>query len=137
MKLPAHWPSGLSVRQWSRRTGFNPRSRHNKDFKMVLDSSLLIYYSNIRYVSTVKWSNPGKGVAPSPTPRCSSYWKGSLQVALDYSRQLYLLYIIINITYNQRISIMVRVFANGLGDWCSILGWLIQMVLHAFLHSAL
>ena len=24
-----------------------------------------------------------KGVAPSPTPRCSSYWKGSLLVALD------------------------------------------------------
>ena len=29
--------------------------------------------SNIRYVSRVKWSNPGKGEAPSPTPRCSSY----------------------------------------------------------------
>ena len=29
--------------------------------------------SYIRYVSRVKWSNPGKGVAPSPTPRCSSY----------------------------------------------------------------
>ena len=45
--------------------------------------------SIIRYVSRVKWSNPGKGVAPSPTPRCSSYWKGSLPVALDYDRQLY------------------------------------------------
>ena len=30
-----------------------------------------------------KWSNPGKRVASSPSPRCSSYWKGSLQVALD------------------------------------------------------
>ena len=39
--------------------------------------------SNIRYVSRVKWSNPGKGVVPSPTPRCSSYRKGSLLVALD------------------------------------------------------
>ena len=47
--------------------------------------------SNIRYVSRVKWSNPGKGVAPSLTPQCSSYWKGSLLVALDYSRQIYLL----------------------------------------------
>ena len=47
--------------------------------------------SNIRYVSRVKWSNPGKWVAPSPTPQCSSYWKGSLLVALDYSCQLYLL----------------------------------------------
>ena len=45
--------------------------------------------SNIRYVSRVKWSNPGKGVAPSPTPRCSNYWKGSLLVSLDYGRQLY------------------------------------------------
>ena len=28
-------------------------------------------------------------VAPSPTPQCSSYRKGSLLVALDYGRQLY------------------------------------------------
>ena len=44
--------------------------------------------SNIREVSRAKWSNPGKGVAPSPTPRCSSYWKRSLLVTLDYGRQL-------------------------------------------------
>ena len=30
-----------------------------------------------------------EGVAPSPTPWCSSYRKGSLQVTLDYGRQLY------------------------------------------------
>ena len=29
--------------------------------------------SNLRYVSMVKWSNPRKGVAPSPTHRCCSY----------------------------------------------------------------
>ena len=46
---------------------------------------------NISYISRVKWSNPGKGVAPSPTPQCSSYWKGNLLVALEYGRQLYLL----------------------------------------------
>ena len=40
-------------------------------------------HSNIRYISRVKWSNPGKGVAPAPTPRCSSYLKGSLLVGLD------------------------------------------------------
>ena len=45
--------------------------------------------SNIKYISRVKWSNAGKGVAPSPTFRCGSYWKGSLLVALDYGRQLY------------------------------------------------
>ena len=44
--------------------------------------------SIIRYVSRVKWRNPRKGVAPFPTPWCSSYWKGKLWVDLDYSRQL-------------------------------------------------
>ena len=44
--------------------------------------------SNIRYVSRVRWSNPRKGVAPSPSPRCSSYWKGGLVDALDNGRQL-------------------------------------------------
>ena len=43
--------------------------------------------SNIRYVSRVKWSNPGKGVTPFTTPRCGSYWKESLLVTLDYGRQ--------------------------------------------------
>ena len=46
--------------------------------------------SIIRYVSRVKWSNPGSGEAPFPTPTCNRYWKGSLRVALDYGRQLYL-----------------------------------------------
>ena len=44
--------------------------------------------SSIRYVSRVKWSNPEKGVAPSPTPQWGSYWKESLMVTLDYSCQL-------------------------------------------------
>ena len=45
--------------------------------------------SIIRYISRVKWSNLGKRVAPSPTPRCSSYWKGSFRVALVNGHQLY------------------------------------------------
>ena len=40
--------------------------------------------SIIRYVIRVKWSNPGNGVAASPTFRCSSDWKGSLLFTLDY-----------------------------------------------------
>ena len=32
-------------------------------------------------------------VAPSPTSRCSSYWKGRVRVALDYNRQLDYIYI--------------------------------------------
>ena len=33
-----------------------------------------------------KWYNPAKGVAPSPTLRCYSYWKGRHRVALDNGR---------------------------------------------------
>ena len=57
-----------------------------KTLKIILDTSLL---NTQQY--KVKWSNPGKGVVPSPTPRCSSYQKGSLLVTLDYGRQLYFL----------------------------------------------
>ena len=46
----------------------------------------------VRYVSRVKWSNPGKGVTPCPTPWCRSYRKGSFRVTLDYGRQLYFTY---------------------------------------------
>ena len=56
--------------------------------------------SIIRCGSRVKWSNPGNGVAPSPTPWCSSYRKGSLRVTLDYGRKLYLLTYIYSIEFN-------------------------------------
>ena len=46
--------------------------------------------SIIKHISRVKWSNPRKGVAPSPTHRCSSSWKGSFRVALDHGRQLHI-----------------------------------------------
>ena len=40
--------------------------------KMVLDATLLnTQHYKVRI--KVKWNNPGKGVAPSPTPCCSSY----------------------------------------------------------------
>ena len=58
---------------------------------MVFDA-LCLTLSIIRYGSRVKWSNPRKGVVPSPSPWCSSYRKGSLRVTLDYGRQLYLLF---------------------------------------------
>ena len=60
--------------------------------------------SIIRYVSRVRWSNPGKGVAPSPTLRCSSYRKGSLRVTLDY---------VANFTYIYRFVALV--FYTGCG----------------------
>ena len=40
--------------------------------------------SILRLGSRVKWSNPWKEVAPSTTPWCSSYWKGSLRWQLYY-----------------------------------------------------
>ena len=53
-----------------------------KTQKMVLDTSLLsTQYYKVQIKS--KWSNPGKEVAPSPTPLCSSYWKGSLCDTID------------------------------------------------------
>ena len=38
---PGHWPNEYNIRQWARRPGFNSRSSHTKDSKMVLDASLL------------------------------------------------------------------------------------------------
>ena len=73
---------------------FNPRSAHTKYFKWYLVLPCLTL-SNIRYVSRVKWSNPGKEVALCPTPRCCSYWKASLLVALGYCRHIYIIYIYI------------------------------------------
>ena len=58
-----------------------------KTLKIVLDTSLL-NTQHYKVLSMVKWSNPGKGVAHCPTPRCSSYWKRSLLVTLDHGRQL-------------------------------------------------
>ena len=54
-----------------------------KTQKMVLDSSLL---NSQHYKVRIKdkWSNPEKEVAPSPTPRCCSYWKGTLLATIDF-----------------------------------------------------
>ena len=61
-----------------------------KTQKMVLDASLLnTQHYKVRIKGKVEQS--WEGVAPSPTPWCSSYRKGSLRVTLDYGRQLYLL----------------------------------------------
>ena len=61
-----------------------------KTQKMVLDASLLnTQHYKVRIKGKVEQSR--EGVAPSPTPWCSSYRKGSPPVTLDYVRQLYLL----------------------------------------------
>ena len=60
-----------------------------KTQKMVLDASLLnTQHYKVRIKGKIEQSR--EGVAPSPTHWCSSDRKGSLQVTLDYGRQLYL-----------------------------------------------
>ena len=70
---------------------------------------LCLTLSIIWYGSRVKWRNPGKGVAPSSTPWCSSYRKGGLRVTLDYGRQL----------YRGARGVMVIVVGNGHGGTSS------------------
>ena len=50
-----------------------------KTKKLVLDAALL--NTKVRIKGKVEQSR--EGVVPSPTPRCSSYWKRSFQVILD------------------------------------------------------
>ena len=59
--------------------------------KMVLDTSML---NSQHYKVWIKseWSNPWKGVVPSLTTQCSSYWKGSFWVTLNSGWPNYLLY---------------------------------------------
>ena len=71
------WPIGLVVRLFIRqklgRPGFNPRTSHIKDLKKWYLMPPRLTLSIIRYGSWIRWSNPGKGVAPFPIPWCSSY----------------------------------------------------------------
>ena len=107
--------------------------RLKKWYLMPLCLTLII----LRYGSRVKWSNPGKGVASSPTPWCSSYRKGSFRVALDYSRQLLLLIFLscslsfITMDEENTAAVMsIGIFQNRLG-----LGFLIliQVKLRGFI----
>ena len=69
--------------------GFIPGRFMPKTLKIVLDTSLLnTQQYKVRIKGKVEQSTE-RG-STSRTLRCSSYWKGSLLVALDYSRQLYL-----------------------------------------------
>ena len=100
-----------------------------KTLKIVLSTSLL---SNIRYVSRVKQSNPGQGVAPAPTPQCSSYWKGSLLVALDYGCQLYLLllyYICKNFSIEMMMCALIHKFLQFTSRFLQYIPFLTKQIL--------
>ena len=59
---------------------------HTKDSKKLYLMPLCLTLSIIRVWFKDKWSNSGNGVAPW----CSSYWKGSFWVALNYGHPTYL-----------------------------------------------
>ena len=84
---------GLAVRVFANGPGDQgsiPGRVIPKTQKMVLDASFLnTQHYKVRIKGKVEQSR--EGVAPSPTPWCSSYRKGNLRVTLDYGRQLYLL----------------------------------------------
>ena len=67
-----------------------------KTLKMVFDTSLL-NSQQYKVRIKLKWCNPGKGEATKL--RCSSYWKGSLLVALDYGRHFYFTYLLLLFYY--------------------------------------
>ena len=104
------------------------------DYFVLNRFGLVCFYGSstvIGYSCQIYFYTPGKGVAPSPTPRCSSYQKRSLRVVLDYGHQQQFLYILTVLFQAIQFSIstvfckpghwhIVRVFANGPGDRGSI-----------------
>ena len=80
----------VGVRQWSGGPGLNPRSCHTKDFKNFTIPPWLTL-SNKKVPIKSKVEQFREGVVPSSIPRCSSYWKGSFLVAIDYGRLYFLL----------------------------------------------
>ena len=81
-----------NVRTLVKRLECSPMARViPKTQKMVLDASLInTQHYKVRINGKVEQSR--EEVAPSPTPWCSIYRKGSLRVTLDYGRQLYFFY---------------------------------------------
>ena len=75
--------------QMVRKTGVQPQVESYQRLKKWYLIPPCLTLSVIRYVSMVKWNNQGEGVVPYHAPRCSSYWKRSLRVTLDYSHQPY------------------------------------------------
>ena len=79
---------GLGVRVFANGPVQSQVESYAKTQKMVLDASLLnTQHYKVRIKGKVEQSR--EGVAPTPTPWCSSYRKGSLRVTLNYGRQLY------------------------------------------------
>ena len=112
---------GLGVRVFANGPG-DLGSIIPKTQKMVLDASLLnTQHYKVRIKGKVEQS--WEGVAPSPTPWCSSYRKGSLQVTLDYGRQLYL-YRLSGVgawhAFSCSVVHLLKFFARSLQKWSRV-----------------
>ena len=64
----------------AQQTGFQSQIESYQRLKKLFLMPPCLTLCIIRYESRANWSNPGKGVAPFTTPRCGSFWKGSLWV---------------------------------------------------------
>ena len=103
---------------------------------------LCLVFSIIRYRSRVKWSNLGKEVVTSLTPRCSSYWKGSIQVTLDYGCQLILfmkyqlsyafLHFLVYVQYFLNIKLKVKI--NNWSPDSMMANFLLYIYIHTHTH---
>ena len=71
----------------------------SKTQKIVLDATLL-NTQHYRVWIKGKWSTPGPGIAPSLTPQCCSYWRGSLWVTFKYGWSTYLYMYKQDLTWN-------------------------------------
>ena len=85
---------------------------------MVLDTSLLnTQHYNVHIKGRVEQSR--EGVAPFPTPQCSSYWKESLRVIFDYSRHFTTTYTIL---YYIIISLYFSLYLIASSSWHTNIG---------------
>ena len=96
-----YWPIDIMVRLFTNSPGDRGSISCqviSKTQKMVFDAFL---FNTLHYKVQIKgkWSNPGKGVATSPTPWHSSYWKGSLW--LLSLTLLFLLHLLLTPTQNR------------------------------------
>ena len=97
----SHWHNGENVLLWPERLGFNPRPSHTKDSKnctwwLLAKQGAIKYTIHTQHYKIQiksKWSNPGKGVMATHTPKCSSYWKRSLWDAFSYGQPTEIYYV--------------------------------------------
>ena len=68
-------PIGLVVECWPmvRETGVQSLVESYQRLKKWYTIPPYLTFTIKRCISREKWSNPGKGVAPSPTPQCNSF----------------------------------------------------------------